>query len=253
MNGDIGATLREWPYDEHEGLQVRRIPGADGRPLLQMRVDLGIIQMELTGRPDGARPHGCESLLAYKRQQTERYREEHGWYEGFDLDRTACTSLRQEALQYYHRRIACLTVQEYDQSIADAEHNLEILDLLKAFARGRDDWLVSEQYRPFILSHRIQAEALQDIQIGQINRAIRVLKQGLDQLRQVFAEQERADEFDQSVEAAVLTDLQRKLESRFKMTRRQRLEMLLDDALRREALDEVTDLRAQLREIDPEA
>ena len=30
-----------------------------------MRIDLGLLQMELDGRPDGQRPHGFESLLDY--------------------------------------------------------------------------------------------------------------------------------------------------------------------------------------------
>ncbi len=30
-----------------------------------MRIDLGLIQLETTGRPDGERPEGHESLLEY--------------------------------------------------------------------------------------------------------------------------------------------------------------------------------------------
>ena len=36
---------------------------------------------------------------------------QHGWYEGFELDPPVCAELRQESLQYYHRRIACMATQ----------------------------------------------------------------------------------------------------------------------------------------------
>ena len=42
---------------------MRIVPGDDGREKLQMRIDLGLLQMELDGRPDGQRPAGAESLL----------------------------------------------------------------------------------------------------------------------------------------------------------------------------------------------
>ena len=46
-----------------EGVQVRVITGEDGSEKIQMRIDLGLIQMEINGRPDGERPEGFESLL----------------------------------------------------------------------------------------------------------------------------------------------------------------------------------------------
>ena len=39
---------------------------------MQLRIDLGILQMEMTGRPDGQRPHNCESLLVYHQRRAER-------------------------------------------------------------------------------------------------------------------------------------------------------------------------------------
>ena len=39
--------------------------GSDGKEKVQLRLDLGLIQMEMSGRPDGTRPKSCESLLTY--------------------------------------------------------------------------------------------------------------------------------------------------------------------------------------------
>ena len=63
-NMDISAVIRGWDY-EAGTINVRKVAGLDGVPKLQMRLDLGLLQMELAGRPDGAKPHECESLLDY--------------------------------------------------------------------------------------------------------------------------------------------------------------------------------------------
>jgi hypothetical protein len=249
---DISHILAGWAYEEDAGLQVRRIRGRDGATRLQIRIDLGVLQLEATGRPDGTRPFGHESLLAYFREQAEAHRREHGWYEGFELDAADCAALRQESFQYYHRRIAWMTMQEYAEAIRDADHNLEILDLLKAFAREREDWLASEQYRAFILCHRIQSAALQHLQSEDLRAALLEVEQGKRRVREVFSEQERLDEYEESTERAVLDDLSRKLDARYQVSHRQKLHILLDDALRREDPDVAADLRSQLRALEAE-
>ena len=64
MSLDLNTILKDWPH-ENGTIKVRKIIGLDGREKLQLRIDLGVLQMEMTGRPDGQRPHGSESLLAY--------------------------------------------------------------------------------------------------------------------------------------------------------------------------------------------
>lgn len=250
MNNDIQGVLSRWAFDETAGLQVRRIDGKDGRARVQIRIDLGLMQMETGGRPDGQEPYGCESLLEYHRTQAEEHRRRRGWYEGFELDADQCAALRQESLQFYHRRIALMALQDYPAAIADADHNLEVLDLLKAFARSREDWLASEQYRAFILSQKLQCRTLQHLSREDVRSALLVVEEGAKQLREVFAEQDRLDEFEDSPELASLDELRRKLGARHRVSHRQRLQILLDEALRREDPDEAATLRTQLRELD---
>jgi hypothetical protein len=250
MNYDISHVLADWRYEDKAGLQVRRVEGRDGKPRIQVRVDLGLIQMETTGRPDGVRPFGRETLFHHYQEEAERHRARYGWYEGFELDSDQCAGLRQEALQYYHRRIAAMALQDFPAVVADATHNLRILDLLKAFARNREDWLSSEQYRAFITSHRIQATALQSLQQENVQGAILALDRGMSELREIFAAQEREEDFPDSVEVAILQDLRRKLEARHQVSHRRRLEMLLDNALMREDPDQAAELRAQLRRLE---
>ena len=53
MSLDLNTLLNEWPH-EPGAIKVRKILGLDGREKLQLRIDLGMLQMEMTGRPDGA-------------------------------------------------------------------------------------------------------------------------------------------------------------------------------------------------------
>ena len=64
LSKDITPILAGWDYDPDE-LQVRIVAGDDGRDKIQMRIDLGLIQMELTAGPTAQRPDGFESLLDY--------------------------------------------------------------------------------------------------------------------------------------------------------------------------------------------
>ena len=49
-NKDIAPLLSGWDY-EPGTINVRKINGADGSPKLQMRLDLGLLQMEMTAGP----------------------------------------------------------------------------------------------------------------------------------------------------------------------------------------------------------
>ena len=76
--------LKGWDY-EPGTINVRKINGLDGEPKLQMRLDLGLLQMEMTGRPDGRRPHGSESLLDYYEKQLASTARSNGTELGFHL------------------------------------------------------------------------------------------------------------------------------------------------------------------------
>ena len=56
MDFDIASKLQDWDYSPND-LNVRKIKGIDGKPKIQVRMDLGLLQMEWEGRPDGLRPN----------------------------------------------------------------------------------------------------------------------------------------------------------------------------------------------------
>ena len=71
MNVDLTRLLNEWPYEPGK-LNVRLITADDGEQRVQVRLDLGILQMHVDGRPDGQRPSGYDSLLEYHEARLER-------------------------------------------------------------------------------------------------------------------------------------------------------------------------------------
>src|SRR5256714_9267109 len=86
---DILPLLKGWDY-EPGTINVRKINGLDGAPKLQIRQDLGLLQMELTGRPDGAKPNGCEALLEYYDEQLRDHKRRNGTELGFHLTAAPC-------------------------------------------------------------------------------------------------------------------------------------------------------------------
>lgn len=169
---------------------MREVKGSEGRPLLQMRVDMGIIQMEQTGRPDGWKPEGFESYYDYLLSLS--------FAEGpdFQLDGQRCGEIDREFYQFYHRRICWLTLNRYEEAISDADHTLALMDFSAAYAPDPQWAMMHEQYRPFVMFHRIQALALVELEKSNARGAVEVIDQGLVSLRKLFEAYDSEEQFD---------------------------------------------------------
>ena len=187
----IDHLLKDWPYRFGEVI-ARKVRGSDRRPLLQMRVDMGVLQMETTGRPDGERPEGFETYYDYLVSLS--------FHEGaeFELSARRCMEIDREFVQFYHRRICWLALKDYHRAAEDADHTLKLMDFSTAHSPD-DNWsLMHEQYRPFVLFHRTQARALTKLEQTDPQQAVATIDEGLGQLREIFEEHEAEDEFDES-------------------------------------------------------
>lgn len=67
---DIDHILRHWPFDP-SSVTVRKL-WVNSRQVLQLRLDLGLLQMEIKYRPDGKRPHGSKTYLDYLKRQIKK-------------------------------------------------------------------------------------------------------------------------------------------------------------------------------------
>lgn len=183
MNQDIDYILRNWECKPSGGIvQVRMVQARDGRQVLQMRIDLGILQLELQGRPDGAQPHGHDTYLSYLREQARRAGK------AFVLNEEQAQEADREFFQYYQRRMCWLQLRQYAKAVADADHTLAFMDFVKDHSPSEEYTQAHEQYRGFVLFQRTQAAAAMQVEREAPEAAVDEIRQGLDRLRLFFAE-----------------------------------------------------------------
>ena len=245
-NKDILPLLKGWDY-EGGTINVRKINGLDGKPKLQMRLDLGLLQMEISGRPDGRRPHGCESLLEFYEDQLKDHFERNGTELGFHLTAAQCASLREEAVMYYHRYLSLFVLEEFPGVVRDTDRNLRVLDMCGKYAVNQEDRLWLEQYRPYITMMNVRAKASVFYNEKRYREALEVVKEGLESIREFFVKFGQEDAFGQSSEVRILRRFARDIRKKLPVDPIQRLKSQLDKAVQREAYEEAARIRDEIK------
>jgi len=186
----LDHLLVDWRYSPGQIL-VRQVQGADGRDVIQMRVDLGVLQLECTGRPDGVKPEGFETYYDYLVSLSIN--------EGrsYQLDEENCHEVDREFYQFYHRRICWLQLKRYPEVVKDAQHSLELMDFSSAHSPDPEWSLLHEQYRPFVMFHMIQAKALIALADNNPELALKDIDSGLQDLAKVFEKHEASEYFEE--------------------------------------------------------
>ncbi|MCC6908265.1 MAG: UvrB/UvrC motif-containing protein [Phycisphaerales bacterium] len=245
---DLTPILRNWPYVSGE-VNVRLIQAGDGRMIIQMRVDLGILQMETSGRPDGTRPDGFESLLEACAAALQKHVDEHDDAEGFMLTSDHCRRLREEAIQYYHRYVSLLALEEYDGVMRDTEHNMHIIEFCREFGETEFDQTVMEQLRCNTLMMHARAEASQAVAAKDTRAALAAIDRGLEAIREALETQDVEEEeaFDSSAEVQLLRSMREALVPKLPVSQRSELHDRLKAALAAENYELAAILRDELR------
>jgi len=306
MNRDLTELLREWPFEPGK-INVRVVRGTDGDPLIQVRLDLGLLQMRAEGRPDGLRPHGFDSLLEYHEARIDELQELGMLDEdaeddpareirgprsaqpdqplpenadasddegnpipglgaddddedddapesaatprgaGFSLSPEACRELREEAVQYYHRYIALLVLDEFEGVIRDTTRNLRVLDLCRRYAATPEDRAAMEQFRPYIMMMRSRAMASQALKENEPKAAIFAIDQGLEALRRFFTDLGHPEAFETASETDMLRGMREALVPKLPVSQKTELRQRLQEALERENYELAAILRDELR------
>ncbi len=241
-NKDITPVLRGWDY-EPGTINVRKVNGSDGEPKLQMRLDLGLLQMEVNGRPDGVRPHGFESLLDYFESLLTEHKRRNGTNLGFQLNNAQCQSLRDEAVMYYHRYLSLFVLEDFSGVVRDTARNLRVLDLCGKYADDEQDRLVLEQYRPYITMMHARAKASMHMKDNRLNEALQTVEEGLTGIKEFFLRYGQEDAYTQSNEVRVLKRFARDIRKKLPVHPMERLKRKLDRAIRDEKYEEAARLR----------
>ncbi|MEZ6090208.1 MAG: UvrB/UvrC motif-containing protein [Pirellulaceae bacterium] len=204
---NIDKLLRDWSFDP-QSLSVRLVKGDDGRDVLQMRVDMGLLQMETTERPDGERPEGFSNVL----EMIQKHELDDI---GFVLDDDQCNQVDREFMQFYHRRICWLRLQEYRRAIEDADHTLALMDAARLHSPDEEWTTAHEQYRPFVWFHRTQAHALAELEDEGAEQAVSAINHGLESIQQIFNEHDAAEHFEHDELVIRLRELRESLRKEY--------------------------------------
>jgi len=252
MDFDISRLLEEWEYQPGQ-VVVRRFKAKDGREKIQLRVDLGLLQMNAEGRPDGKRPFGCASLFEHYRARLHRYVAAHeGSDEGFKLKAEDCSKLQLEALQYHHRYICLLQLEDYAGVVRDAERNLAVFDFVAKHAANEELVWSLQQFRPQLLMILTRARAAQALHENDHHLAIQLVEEGLEKIRGFFQESSRGDAADSSGEVQSLQNWLEEIRAKRPLTRREKLERALHDAVKCEDYERAAKMRDALRNLKPQ-
>lgn len=186
MNRDIRNILDSWEYNPNI-INVRKIIGDDGKEKIQIRVALGILQMEVNGRPDGKTPYNEESLLDYYKSLLKNID---------DLDETRkflftdqdMKDIEAEIMQYYHRRMCFFILKDYIHAKRDAEHNLQLMDLIKKYCKDEEYVRSHERYRPFVIMEMTRAASLEYLRQNDYANAMKSISDAINSIESFYRE-----------------------------------------------------------------
>jgi len=247
MNFDISHLLDHWDYQPGQ-VVVREFAGKDGVKKLQLRLDLGLLQMNAEGRPDGKRPNGHPSLLDYfiTKQKQVGGKGENG---EFALKPEDCARLQLEALQYHHRCVCFLQLEDYASVIRDTGRNLKLFDFAAAHTDTEELAWSLEQFRPQTLMMHARAKAMQSLAANKFDAAIAEIEEAVSGLRDFYRSHSRPELIEQSGEIQTLEHWLNEVKSKRPLSQREKLEIDLREAVKREDYEEAARVRDALKNL----
>ncbi len=250
MRRDIDEALNGWSFDPSPGeVQAREVRARDGRTLLQVRVELGLLQLEVEGRPDGQRPHGFATYLDYLRYRAaERAEAPRAKAGPWSMSPEQCAEADREFVQYYHRRVAWLSLQRFERALMDADQTLALMDFVCRHGPSAEYIDSHERYRGFVLFHRAQAAAALALERRRPEEAVDAVRDGIDRLETHRRRLDEEPEPDEEPDSTLIEQLRQiEGEIRKSFTVGKTLREQLDEAVEREDYERAARLRDQLR------
>jgi len=252
MDFDISHLLEHWDYKPGQ-VVVRRFKGKDGREKIQLRVDLGLLQMNAEGRPDGKQPFGHPSLFDYYQAKLYRHLAAHAQAEHpFKLQAEDCAKLQLEALQFHHRYICLLQLADYSGVVRDAERNLTVFTFVGKHAESEELAWSLRQFQPQLLMILTRARAMQSLEAGDYGVAIEQVEQGVEEIRNFYRDNSRSELIEASGEIQSLEGWLTEIRANRPLSAREKLERALSDAVKREDYEKAARVRDALRNLETE-
>jgi hypothetical protein len=255
----MDEAIQGWPYEPEPGEVIaREVQARDGRTVIQIRIELGVLQLEVSGRPDGSRPHGFATYLEYLRYRASASSSAPGRGHSsiggggassiWRMSREHCNEADREFVQFYHRRVAWLALMRYDRALRDADHTLALMDFVAEHGFD-DDYVVShERFRGLVLFHRSQAAAALALERRRPEEAIDIVREAGAQLARHQDDWFADRDPDESPDLSLIEQLQileREIRKNFAV--KKTLREQLDEAVAREDYERAAWLRDQIR------
>lgn len=243
---DLDDFFLEWAYNPQE-LNARLVRASDGRYIIQMRVELGILQMEVKYRPDGTFPFGFKTYLSYLKHLALFSQEK------FELTREHIFEIIRELRQYGYRRSCWLALGRYSKVILDADYSLALMNFV--YDRAPDSFwgLVSEKERSLILLHRTQAAAMLALRKDGPVQALEEIESGIrrfqDKTSGAFSFEAAENAGENASEQSVEWHVYQLLEMRSRIRRHYGLAPTLEEQLREAVQSESYEQAAQIRDM----
>jgi hypothetical protein len=251
MNFDISHLLEQWDYQPGQ-VVVRKFVGKDGLEKIQLRVDLGLLQMNAQGRPDGKRPFGHPTLFDFHLAKLEQYRAKHdGSDEEFVLSGEDCAKLQLEAFQYHHRYVCLLQLEDYAGVVRDTTRNLNVFDFVEEYAESDEMAWSLQQFRAQVLMLQTRGAAAQFLENEEYATALKEIQAGIERIRQFYEEHSRHELATQCPEITGLQHWFEEVERKRPLTEREQLERDLTDAVKREDYERAARVRDALKKLKP--
>ncbi len=243
---DIRELLDGWPYDPENDARI--VCGKDGREILQVRTPLGLEQLEMQGRPDGARPRGMQSALEFHRQKLARA-EAAGSDAEFKLSARDCAELFGEGTLYYFRYLRLYQFKRWADTVRDTGRNLQLFDFVRRYAAREQDREYLEKWRPYLLRVNSAASALHWLDQGDAAKALLIIQTGREQIAALEEMDNDTFRFERERSVAALLELEKQIRQKQPVSPVEQLERQLRRAIERQEFERAAELRDRIRQL----
>ncbi len=243
---DLRELLDSWPYDPENDMRI--VQGSDGREILQVRTPLGIEQIELTGRPDGARPYGMESALDYHLQRLEQAKASGRGAE-FELDPEDCAELFNEGTLYYLRYLRLFQLQRWADVVRDTARNMRLFDFVHRYAAHEEDRNNLEKWRPYIIRMNAVAAAMLELEKNDFDRALEILNRAIERIEGLPEMDDETFQFERQRSLLALRELVMQVNKNRPLSELERLERQLKRAIETQQFERAAELRDRIRSL----
>ncbi|MSR41555.1 MAG: hypothetical protein EXS10_06605 [Phycisphaerales bacterium] len=242
----VQEALRGWqPALTEPRARVVTLP--DGTEAIQVRLELGLLQMSVTGRPDGIRFGEFETLLEATLAEGGSHPNAR---EGVGGHSALASRLRIESAQFQRRAEAWLEARLPERAVADADLALRSLGGAARIAFAAEDRIaldaISSARFP-LTALRVRAEAAALLAAGLGERVRQSIDAGLERLRVVARDASLGAPFELLSEVLLLSAMRDNLVPKLPGSARTELESRLRAAVLSENYELAAILRDELR------